>query len=975
MEEVLHRWCCIKVAKFVLATLLVCMELAEADAQLRTHTINVPSLKAVDAFNRLAEQTGTEFLFPYDIAETRTTHAVVGTYTVMEALKLMLQNTGLSRGLSEKGAIRIFLSDGSSNNQEGTKTVKAKKNILSSVIAFIVGAGGVQYSIAQETEKNGIVMEEVVVTSTGYRKSLEKAMDLKRNNAAFVDVIVATDIAAFPDQNLAEALQRIPGVAIERSVGQGKKVSIRSLGSAFTHSTINGLNAASSSGGRELQFDIFSSDLIQNVSVSKSPMAQDEEGGVAGVVAIQTARPFDYDGFKMVLSGEGAYNSVSGEKDPRLAFLVSNSFADETIGVLFGLTGEDRTHRSNSVEMANNRTDALPGLELEPGTIFMQNGRTIAKMNRSEKRGGLLALQYRPTENLLLGSDIMAGTSQDYKEEYRQESNYKDSVTVTDYTVDENNVLVAATMDNGKNDLKSKTAEKDNDFWQVGFNADWQVDDWNIKGLIALAQTDEVEPISSYEWRNRSEIGFVLNDEYADRIYENDMSQYYARKHYYEERTKEDKKSTVKMDVERMLDISWVDTVQFGLSYSGKSTSRDKFKGNVDYEGNGRFASDDGAVPIGDVIPGGGFEIDGAEFSSVLMAVPFDVADALYGDLPFTTAEDIGNYFKIEEDVLAAYVQGNMEFDIGRYPTKLNTGLRYVDTEQSSGGYYKSQAEPDPRKHSIERSYDNWLPSLNMKVELSDELFLRFSTARVMTRPALDQLTGKFDIKEDKLEISAGNPYLDPLEADQYDVSLEYYFKPESLVALGYFYKDLKTYLTDSGSEHIMYEGQEYLIKRKINAEGATLQGGEFIYQQPFTFLSAPFDGFGFNFNYTYLESTAGTSIGDTGRSAPLKNLSRNAFNSILYYEKHGFDIRFAYNYKSKSVNGVSGGYVRYNDSFGQLDMSAGYQINDNIKVTLKGINVTDETNVSFSEIGSRNYPYVLGQQGRRVSLGVRFTL
>ncbi len=142
---------------------------------------------------------------------------------------------------------------------------------------------------------------------------------MKRETIGFSDSIVATDVANFPEQNLAEALQRIPGVTIERNKGLGGRVGVRGLPSEFTFVTINNLATASGSGGRDVEFDIFASEIIQQVTVQKSPRAADEEGGIAGAINISTARPFDYNGRELVASAEGAYNSISEKTDPKVS--------------------------------------------------------------------------------------------------------------------------------------------------------------------------------------------------------------------------------------------------------------------------------------------------------------------------------------------------------------------------------------------------------------------------------------------------------------------------------------------------------------------------------------------------------------------------------------------------------------------------------------------------------------------------------
>lgn len=239
------------------------------------------------------------------------------------------------------------------------------KNRILGTTALVVAAASPFAAAAQATDQvqaripaDVSQVDEIIVTGS-YRRSLEEAVDIKRRTIGFSDSIVATDVANFPEQNLAEALQRIPGVTIERNKGLGQRVSVRGLPSEFTFVTINGLATASGSGGRDVEFDIFASEIIQQVTVQKSPRAADEEGGIAGSVNISTARPFDYDGRRVVAAVEGAYNSISEKTDPKLSFLASDTWGDW--GALLSFSTARRT----------NRTDSESGINFRPMSRFL----------------------------------------------------------------------------------------------------------------------------------------------------------------------------------------------------------------------------------------------------------------------------------------------------------------------------------------------------------------------------------------------------------------------------------------------------------------------------------------------------------------------------------------------------------------------------------------------------------------------------
>jgi TonB-dependent receptor len=179
---------------------------------------------------------------------------------------------------------------------------------------------------------------------TGFRSSLESALQDKREDNGIIDVIKAEDIAKFPDTNLAESLQRVPGVVIDRDAGEGRTITIRGLGPDFTRVVINGIEAQASTGGtdssggnnrsRGFDFNVFPSDLFSALVVRKSSAANIDEGSLGATVELRTARPFDYRGLKASASIQGRYNDLSEDTDPRGAFLVSNTFADRTFGVL-----------------------------------------------------------------------------------------------------------------------------------------------------------------------------------------------------------------------------------------------------------------------------------------------------------------------------------------------------------------------------------------------------------------------------------------------------------------------------------------------------------------------------------------------------------------------------------------------------------------------------------------------------------------
>ncbi len=348
---------------------------------------------------------------------------------------------------------------------------------------------------------------EVIAVKGTYSKSLEQAVDMKKDNIGFSDSIVATDLADFPEQNLAEALQRMPGVTIERNKGLGSKVNVRSLPSDFTHVSINNLATASGSGGRDVEFDIFASEIIQSVTVQKSPTAADEEGGIAGSVQIGTAKPFDYSDAQFVLSAEGAHNSISEKTDPKFSFLASDTWGDW--GALVSFSKAERNNRTDSNSGINFRpmgrfleasaprsTQAAAVLQRDAGVIVSdfknkdETSRIIFQdkvgdrvfQSEQDKWGSTASVQYKPSSDFSLTFDAMLGGYDNTEDEYdaaaysASEPQYLETIhAYDDTTLAEYGMVVLTDVSYTatQHEFLSKERINETDFTQYSLTMDW----------------------------------------------------------------------------------------------------------------------------------------------------------------------------------------------------------------------------------------------------------------------------------------------------------------------------------------------------------------------------------------------------------------------------------------------------------------------------------------------------------------------
>lgn len=236
-------------------------------------------------------------------------------------------------------------------------------------LAMMAHDAAAQTAETAAPQQDAAEVDDIVVT--GFRASLQNALNIKRREAGVVDAISAEDIADFPDTNLAESIQRIPGVSIDRDAGEGRSITVRGLSSEFTRTRINGIEAQSSTGatdssggvnrGRGFDFNVFASELFNNITVRKTASAEVEEGSLGATVDLQTSRPFDKMGFQGAISGQYGYNDLSQDWSPRFAALVSNTWADDQLAPCSpSLTASATVWKKASARCAGDRLDLTP---------------------------------------------------------------------------------------------------------------------------------------------------------------------------------------------------------------------------------------------------------------------------------------------------------------------------------------------------------------------------------------------------------------------------------------------------------------------------------------------------------------------------------------------------------------------------------------------------------------------------------------
>jgi len=282
-----------------------------------------------------------------------------------------------------------------------------------------------------------------------------------------------------------------------------------------------------------------------------------------------------------------------------------------------------------------------------------------------------------------------------------------------------------------------------------------------------------------------------------------------------------------------------------------------------------------------------------------------------------------------------------------------------VYTGQSSSAYVGPEGE---EVWTTEKSnYLDILPSINLAFDQDDNLILRISAARVMSRPDYADMTASTSYNKETQTGSGGNSKIDPYRATQFDLGLEWYFNEAGVLSAALFHKDIQSFIDAQGSLE-KFEGVDILIYRPINGKGGTIQGLEFGYQQEI------YNGFGVSANYTYVNGEAKDA---EGNNITIPGNSDHTVNLSTYYEDDDFSGRISYNYRTGYDTGK--GWPGYVDNYGQVDADFTYNATENISIVLQGINITNQQTFSYQEKGIKRALTGLYADGRRFLAGIRF--
>ncbi|MCI1109439.1 TonB-dependent receptor [Stenotrophomonas maltophilia] len=884
--------------------------------------------------------------------------------------------------------------------------MNTRKTLLSAAIVSCIAFS----AHAQQAAQTATDLDTVQVT--GIRGSMEKSLDTKREANARVEVVTAEDVGKLPAHNVADTLQRLPGVNISSSSAdeggfdEADRVSLRGTSPSLTQTLINGHTVGSadwfvlSQGnnvGRSVSYSLLPSELVSSVEVNKSSQAKLQDGGTTGTVNIITRKPLE---FSKQFTAEGSIGAVRSDQaksnDPQLSALFNYKNDDNTFGVMVQAFSQKRELRREAQEIpggfftieandpvAKTNPD-LVGVQV-PGLL----GSTLFEQTR-KRTGGLVSLQFKPTDDL---SFVLSGFSSkleanNYNRNFMMFGNSfgKSQAPDPGYVV-KDGVLTQASYAGkpGTNyavyDMIYRESTAKTNY--ITLDADWQVSE-NLTAKFQVGTTKGTgetprQYIAELLTANGGGASWTThgNGSPVDWNVGGDISPAGASwggTWGNQQVTAIDKEKWANVDFSQYFNAGVLSSIDFGARYA-------------DHKREAK--SPEGATPgnIWDALRGsptanypGGFagDIGGSFPRNIWYYTPAALRNAVTNNSEWLSGNDgpdgrhnYGAEWKVTEKNFAAYVQGNFSGD--RWSG--NVGLRYVNIKQDIDTYATATGStvPDVKslfgawtREAFENKHNRVLPSANFKYDLRDDLVLRLAASQTQTLPDYSALGASSYGSDLNRKGGGGNPKLKPVISTNFDANLEWYFMPRGMLSVGAYSMRLKDYVAFSTEKQMLFSEltnqlEEYDISRPKNADGK-VRGIEVAYEQPIG------EYFGVNANYTYADGSTEHTWADGTDN--LLGTSKNTYNVGAYFENDTFGARVSYTRRSSFLIGLSGANPYYQDDFGTLSASLSYKATDWLSISFDALNLNNPT---YKYYQTAAIPTSFYSNGRQYYLNFRF--
>jgi len=868
-----------------------------------------------------------------------------------EGAKVHLIELDLTTVTARDGSFRF------SNVSQGTYTLEINYLGVDKVTKSItVGADGeVQQSFVIGSDISGI--ENVIVY--GQRASQAGSINRQRNADNLMSVVSADTIGQSPDQNAAEALQRLPGMSIQRDQGEGRFVAIRGIDPNLNNVTINGVNVPSPEAGvRSVAMDVIPSELIQSLEVSKTVTPDMDANAVGGSVEVKSLSAFDRQGRSYSATIQGSYNKLMEETSPKL----SGSFTDvfdlsggSQLGVATAISWFEREFGSHNIETDGGWAE----FEYEDS----ETGEDIETFGAEEIEQRHYAIT-RERLGVALNFDLHTSLTDKYylrtlysqfsDDEFRTRNQYKFSdgaLNASSYTQS------SAQFIDAEMERDTKDRYEEQDILSIVLGGSNQLNLWLVEYDIGFSKAKEEEP-------NRIDVAFAGEDfllsyrstgevpRLTQSAAAHELSNFAMDEIAYKNNFAEDEEISVKLDLSR--DFVWNNnngTFKFGFKHQSREKSNKVdatiYDGGFDDITAAQFETASPNYELGNFGPG----ISQGALSSY---VKNNMDQFEINELDTMIDSNAGSFIS-EEDVTSAYAMITLDIDKWR----IITGVRYENTRFETKGNRVELIKDDVNDDEsvnitpwhVSKDYDHLLPSLNIKYQASDKLLARFAFTQTIARPTFgdsaayrlieSEVTEDDGVIETERKAEVGNPNLEAFESNNIDFSIEYYPGNIGVMSAGLFYKDISNYVVlTEVQDNGQWDGYKKVVQPN-NGGDASLTGLELAWTK--------------NFDSGLFISANGTFV-DTDNDLP--NQADTLANLMLGYENNKFSTRLSTSYKSESFQFADNDSSVYEDTNTQVDFTAKYYFSDTMQVYFNAVNITDEPLYIYHGNNAYNYQY-----------------
>ena len=818
----------------------------------------------------------------------------------------------------------------------------------------------------------------------GQRGALNSALSRQRANDGNIAVLSSDAIGQFPDENVAEAARRAVGVNVLNDQGEGRFVSIRGLDPNLVSTSINGVRLTSPEAeDRQVGLDVIDADVLSSVVINKSLLPNMDGDSVGGNIEIETTSGLDVDQLYVRARVASLYSDLEQEYGYRGSINFANNFMDGRLGVAGSLSHQERVFGSESFEVDG-------GWDIDESVPFPNEVEMRNYQVTRERTTAVLNLDYRVNNDLTFYARTTWSDFSDQEIRNRVEIKYEDA-EYDDAASSGNLAVFTANEMEIDRDVKDRLETQmifASDFGGEWINGGTSVD-WSLSYVYAEeAEPNRLDVDFSYEFEDGETFGIDVSDPMrpqltfaggttTDRVF--DSSLYENQGYELTNGLSQDREYTATLNIRHDTELGGLPSyIQYGV----RARTRDK-KYALDFD-----VFDDTSLLLSDVARTVAY--DQGPIGPV--PNPTSVRDYFFanlGSLDYVSVDsDIDSFgasYRVEEDVVAGYLMGSVE----NGPLRVVGGVRVEQTDMAARGYETFLAEEDATvggvvltedtvfvtPTSASDDYTDVLPSILARYELTENVIVRGAYFASIQRPNPGQFAPRILVEQnddDEVEGEFGNPDLERLEADNFDVSIEWYPNNDAVVYLGYFFKDLENVIGGVGYEDITLNGRFFdEASSFINLPQAEVSGIEFNYQQALDFL--PVEGFIGGFNFTASDSEA--TLAD-GRIIPLPRQSDTVWNAVLGYDNGPWDLRAVVSTRSEYLDEIRGGADedRWVLEHSQLDLSAKYEFNDFLQVFGDLKNVTDEPYQAVTRPDGIDRVEQLEEYGWSAVFGVRFT-